>query len=63
MQTASKPRPRIYAVSRTNRPRCPEHGKLLRCESSIGTVGYCYCPEANCRHSAKVLRTKIQRVG
>lgn len=58
MQSNARPA-RVYAVSRTNRPKCPEHGKLLRVESSVRQVAYCYCSQPGCRHSAKVLRRKL----
>lgn len=56
MTTQTKP---AWAVSQTNRPRCPEHGRIMAVESSKGPVGYCYCKQPGCRHSAKVIRKPV----
>jgi hypothetical protein len=48
-----------YQSPRTGRPRCQEHGKLLRVETSRGRVGYAYCSVAGCKASGKVIRRPV----
>jgi hypothetical protein len=48
-----------YQSPRTGRPRCQEHGKLLRVETSRGRIGYCYCSVTNCKSAAKVIRRPV----
>jgi hypothetical protein len=47
-----------FRVSRTNRPRCDEHDRLLQVQTSRGPVAYAYCPV--CGKSAKVVRHPVQ---
>jgi hypothetical protein len=49
-----------FRVSRTNRPRCPVHDRLLRVETSRRQVAYCYCPENGCTASAKAQRFPVE---
>lgn len=58
MQTQQRSKP-AWQVVQANRPTCPVHGHKLRVETSIRQVGYCYCREAGCRHSAKVIRKPV----
>ena len=49
-----------YQVSRTNRPRCKQHDRLLQVQTSRGPVGYVYCSVPGCKESAKVVRFPIE---
>jgi hypothetical protein len=48
-----------YQSPRTGRPRCQEHGKLLRVETSRGRIAYAYCSVTNCKSAAKVIRRPV----